>query len=224
MKNALGARTARLTAIVLALGLSACSVLPKSPPVTTYQLPPRAVAPVQVGVAEGRQLGILRVLTPQSSRVLDSDRIVIARPDGRLAAWRGLRWTDPAPALLRDRLVETFMRDARTTGVANDGEAIAAALELHGTLRAFQLEQRGPASLVVIRFDARLVERGRLDVIASQPFESVQVTDSTRESDVVAAFGSAADVIAGQIVEWVVQAAQASEHAAGAGVNDRRMP
>ncbi|HHW2273594.1 TPA: ABC-type transport auxiliary lipoprotein family protein, partial [Pseudomonas aeruginosa] len=64
--------------------------------------------------------GALRVYAPESSRVLDSERLFIAQPDGRLSAWQGVRWADPAPVLLRDRIVEAFMRDGRSTSVITD--------------------------------------------------------------------------------------------------------
>ena len=147
----------------------------------------------------------LRVYAPESSRVLDSERLFIAQPDGRLSAWQGVRWADPAPVLLRDRIVEAFMRDGRSTSVITDSTPMSADMELRSTLRAFQLEYRGTEAIAAVRLDVQLVDPAKRTAIASRRFEAIQATGSKREADVVSAFGVATDILAGQIVEWAVQ-------------------
>lgn len=144
-------------------------------------------------------------LRPESSRVLDSERLFIAQPDGRLSAWQGVRWADPAPVLLRDRIVEAFMRDGRSTSVITDSTPMSADMELRSTLRAFQLEYRGTEAIAAVRLDVQLVDPAKRTAIASRRFEAIQATGSKREADVVSAFGVATDILAGQIVEWAVQ-------------------
>ncbi len=91
--------------MTLVLGLSACSVLPKAAPMVTYKLPDYHIAQAESTPRAVPGPGALRVYAPESSRVLDSERLFIAQPDGRLSAWQGVRWADPAPVLLRDRIV-----------------------------------------------------------------------------------------------------------------------
>ena len=126
--------------MTLVLGLSACSVLPKAAPMVTYKLPDYHIAQAESTPRAVPGPGALRVYAPESSRVLDSERLFIAQPDGRLSAWQGVRWADPAPVLLRDRIVEAFMRDGRSTSVITDSTPMSADMELRSTLRAFQLE------------------------------------------------------------------------------------
>ena len=190
--------------MTLVLGLSACSVLPKAAPMVTYKLPDYHIAQAEstprAVPGPGRCAS-----TPESSRVLDSERLFIAQPDGRLSAWQGVRWADPAPVLLRDRIVEAFMRDGRSTSVITDSTPMSADMELRSTLRAFQLEYRGTEAIAAVRLDVQLVDPAKRTAIASRRFEAIQATGSKREADVVSAFGVATDILAGQIVEWAVQ-------------------
>lgn len=190
--------------MTLVLGLSACSVLPKAAPMVTYKLPDYHIAQAEVRRAPFPGPGALRVYA-LSSRVLDSERLFIAQPDGRLSAWQGVRWADPAPVLLRDRIVEAFMRDGRSTSVITDSTPMSADMELRSTLRAFQLEYRGTEAIAAVRLDVQLVDPAKRTAIASRRFEAIQATGSKREADVVSAFGVATDILAGQIVEWAVQ-------------------
>ncbi|MBN3570322.1 membrane integrity-associated transporter subunit PqiC [Burkholderia cenocepacia] len=191
--------------MTLVLGLSACSVLPKAAPMVTYKLPDYHIAQAESTPRAVPGPVALRVYAPESSRVLDSERLFIAQPDGRLSAWQGVRWADPAPVLLRDRIVEAFMRDGRSTSVITDSTPMSADMELRSTLRAFQLEYRGTEAIAAVRLDVQLVDPAKRTAIASRRFEAIQATGSKREADVVSAFGVATDILAGQIVEWAVQ-------------------
>lgn len=181
--------------MTLVLGLSACSVLPKAAPMVTYKLPDYHIAQAESTPRAVPGPGALRVYAPESSRVLDSERLFIAQPDGRLSAWQGVRWADPAPVLLRDRIVEAFMRDGRSTSVITDSTPMSADMELRSTLRAFQLEYRGTEAIaaVRVRLDVQLVDPAKRTAIASRRFEAIQATGSKREADVVSAFGVATD-------------------------------
>jgi len=173
----------------------------------TYKLPDYHIAQAESTPRAVPGPGALRVYAPESRRVLDSERLLIGQPDGRLSAWQGVRWADPAPVLLRDRIVEAFMRDGRSTSVITDSTPMSADMELRSTLRAFQLEYRGTEAIaaVRVRLDVQLVDPAKRTAIASRRFEAIQATGSKREADVVSAFGVATDVLAGQIVEWAVQ-------------------
>ncbi|HFK9144368.1 ABC-type transport auxiliary lipoprotein family protein [Klebsiella variicola] len=171
----------------------------------TYKLPDYHIAQAESTPRDVPGPGALRVYAPESSRVLDSERLFIAQPDGRLSAWQGVRWADPAPVLLRDRIVEAFMRDGRSTSVITDSTPMSADMELRSTLRAFQLEYRGTEAIAAVRLDVQLVDPAKRTAIASRRFEAIQATGSKREADVVSAFGVATDILAGQIVEWAVQ-------------------
>ncbi|HGI9957949.1 ABC-type transport auxiliary lipoprotein family protein [Pseudomonas aeruginosa] len=192
--------------LALMLGASACSVLPKPAALVTYKLP--SYRPIQIESSSHHVavLRTLRIYLPEGGRFLGSERIVIARPDGRLSAWQGVRWADPAPVLLRERLAEAFLREGQLATVVADNSTVAADLELRSTLNAFQLEHRDTGLFATVQLDAQLVDPVSRRIIASRRFEAAETTGSKQEVDAVAAFGSATDRLNGEIVDWVVQA------------------
>ncbi len=204
MNDALRKRPAALAALLLLATLPGCSLLYKQEPAATYQLSlPRSTYAAPSAQAQP-QRPVLVIHTPVSSRVLDSDRVIIAQPDGRLAAWAGLRWADNAPVLLRDRLAEAFIHDARQA-VRVDSSSFGSERNLVGTLQAFQFEQRSDASVVAIRLDLRLDDHGQPGKGASRRFEVERTATSKREADVIAAFSAASDALAEQVIGWVAQ-------------------
>ena len=201
--------------MTLVLGLSACSVLPKAAQWSPTNCPTITSPRRRVRRAPFRDLA-LRVYAPESSRVLIRSGCSLRSP--MVACRLGKeRWADPAPVLLRDRIVEAFMRDGRSTSVITDSTPMSADMELRSTLRAFQLEYRGTEAIAAVRLDVQLVDPAKRTAIASRRFEAIQATGSKREADVVSAFGVATDILAGQIVEWAVQVGAARLRVAPVG-------
>ncbi|WP_371359581.1 ABC-type transport auxiliary lipoprotein family protein [Pseudomonas sp. KT_2_4] len=186
--------------VPMALALvSACSILPKPDPSDVYRL--ASTQPASQGTPVSWSL---RVTKPQTSEFLDSPRIAVV-PDGNLISnYANSRWSDPAPVLLRNRLLDGFQRDGRVTFLSTDETNLQADYELGGQLQAFQSEYRGKTVEVVIRLDARLVRGRDQRIIASRRFEVRQPVSDTQVPAVVAAFGQAGDQLNKQVVDWVV--------------------
>ena len=179
--------------------VSACSILPKPDPSDVYRL--ASAQPASQGTPVSWSL---RVTKPQTSEFLDSPRIAVV-PDGNLISnYANSRWSDPAPVLLRNRLLDGFQRDGRVTLLSTDETNLQADYELGGQLQAFQSEYRGKTVEVVIRLDARLVRGRDQRIIASRRFEVRQPVSDTQVPAVVAAFGQAGDQLNKQVVDWVV--------------------
>lgn len=187
--------------VPMALALvSACSILPKPDPSDVYRL--ASTQPASQGTPVSWSL---RVTKPQTSEFLDSPRIAVV-PDGNLISnYANSRWSDPAPVLLRNRLLDGFQRDGRVTLLSTDETNLQADYELGGQLQAFQSEYRGKAVEVVIRLDVRLVRGRDQRIIASRRFEVRQPVSDAKVPAVVAAFGQAGDQLNKQVVDWVVQ-------------------
>ncbi|WP_455884274.1 ABC-type transport auxiliary lipoprotein family protein [Pseudomonas spelaei] len=184
--------------VALAL-ISACSILPKADPSDVYRL-----AAAQT-VTQGTPVNwSLRLTKPQTSEFLDSPRIAVVPNGDLISSYANARWSDPAPVLLRNRLLDGFQRDGRVTLLSTDETNLQADYELGGQLQAFQSEYLGSAVEVVIRLDARLVRGRDQRIIASQRFEVRQPVADTKVPAVVAAFGHAADQLNRQVVDWVV--------------------
>src|SRR5690606_8267024 len=92
------------------LVLSGCSVLPESETLAFYRLPPAETEMErQDGAArEPGQRPVLRIATPYGNRAVASTRILVVPEAERVSAYKGARWSDSAPVLLRDRLIESF--------------------------------------------------------------------------------------------------------------------
>lgn len=196
------ARTA-LPLVMFMLTLSGCSVLPKPNQVVTYQLPQLEVELTKP--VASTNTGSLRVYAPQATRELASDRIVIVQVDGRLTAWKGIRWNDTVPNLFADRLVEAFLVDGRISNGSVDSHSSNADVELTGNLRAFQVEYGSDGTLfVALRADMRLESRVEGKVIKSRRFVVARPVHGKDEAQVVRTFGEASNLFAHQVVVWAL--------------------
>lgn len=196
----------RLAALATALSLAtACSILPQSEPVDIYRLPvsqtARSAAPLDWS---------LRLNKPLASEALAGARIAVIPQGDVISSYKGARWSDPTPMLVRNRLLDGFQRDGRVQRLSADDSNLQADYELGGELQAFQSEYRpGGAVEVVIRYDARLVQGRSQRILASKRFEVRQPLGSQQVPAVVAGFGTASDQLARQVIDWTVSQAQA---------------
>lgn len=185
--------------------VSACSILPQSEPVDIYRLPvnqsARAAAPLDWS---------LRLNKPLASEALAGPRIAVIPQGDVISSYKGARWSDPTPMLVRNRLLDGFQRDGRVQRLSADDSNLQADYELGGELQAFQSEYRpGGAVEVVIRYDARLVQGRSQRILASKRFEVRQALGEQQVPAVVAGFGAASDQLARQVIDWTVSQAQA---------------
>ena len=196
--------------VFLAVGLgllSACSILPKPEQVDVYWLPYG-----QAPVAASRSAPVswsLRLDKPMASNALNSQNIAVV-PEGNLISnYKGARWSDTAPVLLRNRLLEAFLQDGRIQGLSTDDSNLQADYELGGELLAFQTRYNGKNPEVLIQYNARLVRSSDQRVVASRRFEARQPLSNPMVPGVVAGFGQATDTLMPQVVQWVMQQGQA---------------
>lgn len=179
---------------------SGCSVLPQSEPVDLYRLPVNQASQSVTAVGWS-----LRLNKPLASEALAGPRIAVVPQGNVISSYKGARWSDPAPVLVRNRLLDGFQRDGRVQRLSADDSNLQADYELSGELQAFQSEyQPGGKVEVVIRYDVRLVQGRSQRIISSQRFEVRQPLADTQVSAVVAGFGAASDKLVGQVVNWTV--------------------
>ena len=201
------AAAAALCAIAL---LPACSVLPEAEPLDVYVLPVTGDASATaVPAAAGAQAWSLRVVRPAAGVHLAGQRIVVMPEDNRVSVYQGAGWSDPAPVLVRDRVLEAFRADGRVGALSSDERQLHADFELDSDLRAFQSEYRGGRPEAVLRLDARLVHTASRRIVASRTFEQRQPTEDPAVPAVVQAFGTAADRLSAAVVDWTVREAAA---------------
>ncbi|PIA72423.1 ABC-type transport auxiliary lipoprotein family protein [Pseudomonas sediminis] len=193
----------RLTLLLAAALLGACSILPQSEPLDIYLLPATTL-PAQTQRVDWS----LRVNSPVSNQLLDGTRIVVLPEPGRVNTYQGVRWSERTPQLLRARLLDAFQDDGRIQALSNEDQRLQADLELVSDLRSFHSEYRDGIPYALIRLEVNLVDTRSQKIIASRRFSVSQAAGDTSITAVVAAFGKAADQLSRELVDWTLAEGQ----------------
>jgi len=189
------------TALAATALLPACTILPTAEPVDVYLLPAMVATPVRAQAA----LRSLRIARPAAGVHLSGQRIVVMPEDNRVSVYKGAGWSDPAPVLVRNRLLDAFRADGRVAALSSDDRQLQADFELDSDLRAFQSEYRDGRPEAVVRLDARLVHTASRRIVASRSFEARAPASDVALPAVVQSFGVASDRLAAEVVEWTVR-------------------
>jgi cholesterol transport system auxiliary component len=195
-----GSAFPKAAALCLLSLLSACSILPQSEPLQVYRLPSQAAKPSSAPALSWS----LRINLPQASQALNSARITVLPEGNQISSYAHSRWSDPAPRLLRNHLLNAFENDGRLPALSSDDGNLQADLSLGGELLAFQTEYQQGAVSVRVRLQARLIDSRSQRIIASQRFEVRQPVSATQVPAVVIAFGQASDQLAAQLLQWTL--------------------
>ena len=186
--------------------IASCSIFPKTEPSDVYRLPS---AQRDASAPHGTpQRWSLRLAKPQTSEALNNPKIAVIPQGDLISSYKASRWSDPAPVLLRNRLLDGFQRDGRVPLLSTDDSNFQADLELGGNLQAFQTEYQGTAASVVVRLDALLVRGYDQRILASRRFEVRQPLSDVKVPAVVTGFGQASDQLTAQVVAWTVEQGQ----------------
>lgn len=189
--------------VAASLTLAACSILPKADPLAVYRLPaPHAAQSATSNLGSAASLRALRIATPYANRSIDSERILVLPEGDVIKTYAGVRWSDAAPVLWRDRLLEAFRADGRYSRLSSDTGNIAAEIELDGVLTSFQTEYQQGVPTVVIVYDARMIDAATRQQLAARRFAVRQAVDGSKVPEVVSAFGQASDQLASEVVSW----------------------
>lgn len=193
----------RLTLLLAAALLGACSILPQSEPLDIYLLPATALQ-----TQTQRVDWSLRVNSPVSNQLLDGTRIVVLPEPGRVNTYQGVRWSERTPQLLRARLLDAFQDDGRIQALSNEDQRLQADLELVNDLRSFHSEYRDGIPHALIRLEVNLVDARSQKIIASRRFSVSQAASDTSITAVVTAFGKAGDQLSRELVDWTLAEGQ----------------
>lgn len=184
--------------------MAGCSVLPKANPEVVYTLAEHDVVTQTTALSSAPRWS-LRVLTPYGNRMVNSARILVLPDGSEISVYKGVRWSDSAPTMVRNRLVNAFRRQAQMGAVSNDSSSFVADVELGGDLNRFQVTYLEGVPTVDIQFDAFLVNPSNSHIIATKRFSVQQPVNGKEVPEVVQAFGKAADRLAVDIVTWVLK-------------------
>nr|WP_321269706.1 ABC-type transport auxiliary lipoprotein family protein [uncultured Tolumonas sp.] len=189
-----------ISSLLIACLFSACSLLPASEQVQIYRLPTVTSGHHQ---AETQNLS-LRLMTPHANQTLDSVRIAVIPKGDQITNYKGIRWSERAPILLRDRLLDAFQTDGRIQTITNDTSTFNVDVELTSELLAFQSEYRNGKPEIRIILDMHLVNSQTQQVIASHRFDIHQISENSDAKSVVKAFGLACDSLSREVVDWTL--------------------
>lgn len=197
-----------LIAALFALGMASCSILPPKQTPNTYLLPQTAAAAAQTSANAQPLAWQLRVDTPEASGMIDSTGILVSPQPDRITVYANALWSDNAPVLLRERMVNAFLATQQLPAVISEGDSLHADIVLSGDLRAFQSEYRNGSPVVVVRFYAQLRRGGSPNVFAARSFEATRNPSGVAVPQVVQAFGAACDQLSAQVVAWTLAQGQ----------------
>ena len=190
--------TSSLLAGLLALG--GCTLLPESEPLAVYQFP----QPERSANHTSQPLSLsLRVDTPQAGYAHSGPRLMVQTPDHQLLSYKGVRWSDPTPTLLREYLALAFLRDASLGTVTTDENALHADVHLGSDLRRFQVVD-GSEPHILIELQGRLINPDSRRIYLSHEFVVQQPISSTAIADVIDGYEQAAAALASQLLDWAV--------------------
>jgi len=201
--NTFARRFAGWFGLIVILTSSSCSILPPNESPDVYILPRTPAANTAPPLPWQ-----LRVDTPEATGMLAGSGIVVMPEPGKITIYKGAQWNDPAPVLLRERLVDAFLATRRLPAVTSEADSLSADFLLSGDLRAFQSEYRNGSPVVIVRFDAQLRRGGSRQVLATRSFEITVTPAGVAVPQIVQAFGQACDQLSAQVVEWTLAQGQ----------------
>lgn len=191
-------KQARATLLLALFLLSACTVFPEAESLKIYQMPAPNLA---ASTAEPLPL-TLRISTPQAGSVLSSPRMVVNPRGNELQNYKGARWSDPVPALLREHLARAFQQRNILAAVSTDENSLKTDFHLSSDLRRFQVIYGEDGPSAVVELNARLIDPNNREILAGESFVVEQPLNSPEIPDVVEGFKLASDELAVRLVEW----------------------
>jgi len=189
---------------IASLAITGCSSLisGKHQPFTIY-------APAYSGAQATRQGDKvdwqLLVETPQASDAFSTSRMLAMPTAGVIEVFPGARWRDPAPAMIRDILVQAFEASDRILGVGGDASGLRGDFALSLELRAFQVDYSGGAPLARVALQARLLDYTTNRVLAAQAFDANAPVAGRQAADAFSGIQAALDEVVPAIVDWTLK-------------------
>jgi cholesterol transport system auxiliary component len=191
----------RGTCLGTLLVLGGCTILPESEPLKVFQFPATSMQPAGVEEIDAS----LRINTPQAGFALSGPRMLVNPEGQQLSTYRGSRWSDPTPAVLREHMARSFVLHGGVRTISTDEHSLHADVHLGTDLRRFQVIYLGGPK-AVIELDARVIESSSRRVLAYRTFLIEEPLQDEQVPGVVDAFGIAADRLSAQLVPWTLEA------------------
>lgn len=197
------ARRLVATLLLITLALAGCSggLLPAPPPPPElYRLSPASAVPA-AGAPITAQILVGNVDAPGA---LDTARIALSLSATRLEYFADAEWTDRAPVLVDNLLLDTLAHAGRFSRVAQRSLALRADYVVLGTLDHFEADYRaGTPPHVRVTLDLRLLRMPDGDILAQRQFAVTVPAAQNTVPAVVEAFDAASHRALQDVPAWV---------------------
>lgn len=151
----------------------------------------------------------LVVARPTAARAIDSPRIMVRPAPGELQIYKGAAWSQPAPYMVQDAVLQTLEDSGRIGAVASSETGILGDYKLVMDVRRFEADYAGNAVPdAVIELNAKLVRMRGQNVVAARTFHVAQTAASAQTAQVAEAFTLALEQLTPQIVGWALSNGQ----------------
>lgn len=200
-----------LPGLALAGLLAACSNLTAltaltdaTEPTDLYVLSPKSTFDADLPQVR-RQLVVEE---PTAAAAVNTDRIAVKPNAFQVQYFPDARWTDRAPLLVQNKLVESFENSGKMNSVSEIAIALASDFVMLTDLREFQAEtteEEGAPLTVNVRLNVKLVEGRDGFIIASESFANRATAASEDMIDIVAAFDDALGSVMRDAVEFTIR-------------------
>ncbi len=193
----------RVATLLLTLALAGCSggLLPSPPqPPKLYRLSPAEAVPA-AGPPIKAQILVGSVDAPGA---LDTARIALSPSATRLEYFADAEWTDRAPLLIENLLLDTLARAGRFNRVAQRSLALRADYVVLGALDHFEADySAGTPPQVRVTLDLRLLRMPDGDILAQRQFTAAASATQNTVPAVVEAFDAASHRAMRDVPAWV---------------------
>jgi cholesterol transport system auxiliary component len=194
----------RLVLVGIALAPAGCSVLPGgSAPPKLYTLTPATNFPPGGSDVAWQLL----IDEPASAAALDTERIALSRSPTTVDYFADAAWTDRAPLMVQELLVQSFENSGRIAAVARQSLTLRADYLLRPELRHFEADYGTAATPEAhVQIAVKLVKASDRTIVASRRFDAKAPAAQNSMPAIVDAFNAAFHQVARQIVDWALAA------------------
>jgi len=195
-------------AVILGLpaSLAACgnALSGGQPPPQLYQLTP--VTEFAPGLPSTKAQLLIEV--PATPGGLDTDRIALMRSALSLDYFANAAWSDRAPVMVQNLLIESFENTGKISAIGRQGLALHGDYVLQPELRDFTaVYTEGSGSPTVrVRIGLKLVRISSRIIVAQRAIESDEPAQQNSVTSVVAAFDAALKRAMTEIAAWTLPA------------------
>jgi cholesterol transport system auxiliary component len=180
-----------LIAAALPLALGACS----STPLNDYDL-----AAVPVSTPPQPRSAVISIDYPTAAPLIDSNRVVIRRPDTDVAYLAGAQWSDQLPRLVQRRIVQSFENAHLFKAVAETGTASDYILAMD--IRRFEIDGSNNEAQVEIAVRLLVSRTGR--TVQGAILSSTAPAPASGAEGITHALDVAFGEVAGKILRFAV--------------------